>query len=853
MKNIMRLTMALIFCVTLILCLASAASAETIASGTCGDNLIWMLNNEGTLIISGEGEMYDYCSYPSIGTVSTPWLSLNTSIKAVKIENGVTSIGNGAFYCCRNLTSVVIPDSISKMGCYIFYGCSKLNTVGPIGSGCNIEFGWTEEIPDNSFCTGYDIISVILPDGLTRIGGNAFACCDFSSILIPDSVTSIGEYAFYSCDSLMNVDLPKGLSTIDIGTFIYCDNLRSVTIPISVDSIKSSAFKDCGINTIYYGGTEYDWENIRIGVGNECLMNAEFNYHIHHMEHIEKKDSSCNDIGYEEYWICELCERAFSDETGVKEIAAPIVIPPHGHSTKKVDAKLATCTEPGHEAYWICVRCNQLFQDSAAQTAISEPVETKVLGHLWSNPVYVWADDNSTVTASHVCRRDQNHTETETVAVTSEIKMPATCESMGKTKYTSLAFDIYGFEIQTKTISDIDAIGHDWGKPVYSWADDKSTVTATRTCRHDNEHVETETVTVTATITIPATCETKGKTTYRSAEFDNDEFAVQVKTLADIPALGHDWSEPLYVWADDNSAVTASRVCRNNNEHKETEIAFVTSEITTAATCEEMGETTYTSAAFENEAFSIQEKTLTDIPAHGHTPITDEAIEATCTTTGLTEGSHCAICGKELVKQEIVPIADHKYIIVAAIPSTCEETGLTAHVECSVCGHILIPANETPALGHDWNKCIYTWAEDNSTVTATKICSRNKTHTDTETVNAHRIVTLSPTQSDNGRYKWVSDGFVDSVFEAQEHEGGAIPALEDMNVIMLPASLTRIDSEAFAGISAEAIVVPEGCTIIEPKAFMNCKNLLYIRIPTNVDFPNDAVVECPNVVIDNIA
>ena len=71
-----------------------------------------------------------------------------------------------------------------------------------------------------------------------------------------------------------------------------------------------------------------------------------------------------------------------------------------------------------------------------------------------------------------------------------------------------------------------------------------------------------------------------------------------------------------------------------------------------------------------------------------------------------------------------------------------------------------------------------------------------------------------------------------------------------MNVPKLPSALKTIETEAFDGVLANAIIIPDECTTIEPRAFTNCKNLLYIRIPAGVEIPADAFVGSPNVAID---
>ena len=137
------------------------------------------------------------------------------------------------------------------------------------------------------------------------------------------------------------------------------------------------------------------------------------------------------------------------------------------------------------------------------------------------------------------------------------------------------------------------------------------------------------------------------------------------------------------------------------------------------------------------------------IPATGHTPVTDAAVAPTCTETGLTEGSHCSVCGEVIAAQETVPAAGHKYVTDEAVSPTCTETGLTQGSHCSVCGETFLPQAEIPALGHDWGTPSYEWSTDNSTATAKRVCKRDATHVETESVDTTNVVT-EPTCEDAG-------------------------------------------------------------------------------------------------------
>ena len=178
--------------------------------GTCGTNVQWRLNKNGTLTIYGTGDMTTLSS-----STNYPWNKYLSSIKKVVIEDGVTSIGDYAFRDYTNLTSVSIPEGISALPTMCFMGCSKLN-------------------------------NVIIPDSCTTLGMSVFnGCTNLKSINIPNGVVSINQHAFRSCTSLLSVTLPDGLTEINSNVFNGCTNLQSVNIPDECTSIGSTAFGGC--------------------------------------------------------------------------------------------------------------------------------------------------------------------------------------------------------------------------------------------------------------------------------------------------------------------------------------------------------------------------------------------------------------------------------------------------------------------------------------------------------------------------------------------------------------------------------------------------------------------------------
>lgn len=270
------------------------------------------------------------------------------SLKSITIPNGVTSIGSGAFAYCKDLTSITIPDSVTSIGNEAFSSCMSINEVyiSDIVAWCNISFDQFNSIPfDNNYyekCNLYlndEIVTdLVIPEGVSKIGSYAFygfdsltsimipnsvisigecafsdcsslekitvsdnntkyhsdgnclietdtkvlvsGCkksiiptdgsvtaigdrafdhCILESITIPDSITSIGEGAFWSCWDLKNITIPDSVTSIGSNAFYNCDSFTRITIPDSVTSIGYSAFSDCSSLTDVMFETPEGW------------------------------------------------------------------------------------------------------------------------------------------------------------------------------------------------------------------------------------------------------------------------------------------------------------------------------------------------------------------------------------------------------------------------------------------------------------------------------------------------------------------------------------------------------------------------------------------------------------------
>ncbi len=292
-KKILSVLLALIMIISVIpMSSITVSAAET--SGACGENLTWTFDEStGTLTISGTGAMSDY---EYVGT--TPWSHINSNIKAVVINNGVTTIGVGAFFECLNLLNVIIPDSVKQIDGYAFYKCTNLvnitipdsvNTIGDkafsfcssltyvtipdsvttigVGAFCYCNSLTSIEVDSNNpyyssnedgvlfnkdkttlvqYPAGNIRTSYTIPDCVVTIGRDAFTRCNsLTSVIIGGNVTTIGKYAFSDCNYLENITVGNKVTEIGTCAFFYCTSLTGITIPDSVTTIGYNAFEHC--------------------------------------------------------------------------------------------------------------------------------------------------------------------------------------------------------------------------------------------------------------------------------------------------------------------------------------------------------------------------------------------------------------------------------------------------------------------------------------------------------------------------------------------------------------------------------------------------------------------------------
>lgn len=219
-------------------------------SGACGDQLSWSLS-AGTLTITGSGAMTDFTEKDM-----APWYGLRSQIVRLELPEGLSAIGDLAFYGCDKLTAVVIPVSVRRIGDYAFAECKGLEL---------LDLGSVSAVGECAFSDCVSLQALRLPDTLESVGMKAFYRCEsITAVTIPVSVTELGISAFGYCKDLVTADVRASVSMIPDLLFFGCSSLSAVTIAGTANDIGDFAFRGCdALTTVYHDGSTMDTEKIR--------------------------------------------------------------------------------------------------------------------------------------------------------------------------------------------------------------------------------------------------------------------------------------------------------------------------------------------------------------------------------------------------------------------------------------------------------------------------------------------------------------------------------------------------------------------------------------------------------------
>ena len=435
-------------------------------------------------------------------------------------------------------------------------------------------------------------------------------------------------------------------------------------------------------------------------------------------ELIDEVPATCTDEGTLAHYKCSVCNKLFKNDDDKTETDADgLVIPANGHQYGDLiaeDKNRNVCTEPGMKDHYQCSECGKYFTDKNPQSEIEEgQLVIPAKGH--QSETYVQAKD-------------------------------ATCTTPGSTVGTRCS--VCGVVLIAPTV--IPALGHDFKE----------------------ENYKTKT---------PATCEEKEIQEAKCSRCD----VTQTREKPDSEPLGHDYqkveakeatcTEPGNIEHYKCSRCTKLFVDEEGGTKKEipAEEVVTTKEhnygeliAEVPATCTEEGTKAHYQCS-ECEKLFVDETTAQDdgtsvtikkevtaeelvIEKIAHTVVVDEAVEATCTKIGYTEGSHCSVCNTVIKEQIVIPMKLHTPVTDEAVEATCTKTGLTEGKHCSVCGGTIVVQTVIPALGHDYKNgvCTRDGAKDpNYTAPTQQPTNTQPTSATPSTTVAPKIQVLKITQA----------------------------------------------------------------------------------------------------------
>jgi len=864
-----RKILVLLGVVGLLLCtvLIGAASADSV--GSCGKNLTWTLTDDGMLTISGTGEM-----------TSHPWLAVPDAeerIKRVVIEEGVTTIAgwsfndgkniasvslpqsliaieDGAFYGCKSLTSIIIPVNVKSIGVQAFYYCSKLSfiqipdkltSIGDYALGyktttgrvfANLDSdgarsvskgGYSFRIPGTQFDLQYmtksysddtivglqltycdkDAVSVAVPEGVTSIQMHAFSeCIRLAEVTIPESVTDIGWDAFRDCDSLQEITIPGSVNSIEKDTFRNCDRLTSVTLCDGITSIGDSAFDGC----VQLTSISMPDSITSIGSGAFSLCFG--------LEHVRLSENTLS-IGSSAFGGCKSLTEivipdsvvsigggAFSSCHKLRKVILSNQLSSIEESVFYQCFKLADITIPesvtsiGFDAFMYC--------SSLKSIVIPENVTSVAM------QAFIECDNLKTVTFLQDMNTAVN---IDSYAFSWGTTLKIYCNEFSSAQQYAKArnWPVILLDKPNQSINRTVVLESDFRIPCGKSRRLKVTVFPDfpdlEWESSDPETVSVENGVITAQKAGTAIIKAK-------AGSKSDTVTITVYNKAQSYQLNVTEAWLVYNEKIKLSVVDTTPVGSGTDMIWRTlQPDFSKVDAKGTVTADKPGDVTILAEDF---ATGVRQKVLlhfcypvtkVQLLSESSRIVPDQEMQLTAKIQMRTQS-----CENHLVtfssSKTSVATVNQDGIVRGIAPG---KTVITAKAASKISDSIEIEVVDGCCImdgivyGHDWGNAIYQWDKSKEKLMVTYTCSRNSNH------------------------------------QKAEPSG--------LRVLRLPVDLCVIETNAFAGIDSDAVIVPEGCLRIESGAFAGCRNLKYVWIPADMneeDIAKDAFSGSTDAMID---
>ncbi|MBQ9517543.1 MAG: leucine-rich repeat protein [Eubacterium sp.] len=684
-------------------------TAFAATSGSCGTNATWNYNSSThTLTISGTGATKDYRDTTNkiLRTEQAPWIDYKAEIQNVVVNEGITEIGDYAFFECNALTSVSLPNTLEKLDGW----------GGAVGN-VDKTYGCFQA------CTA--LVSITLPNSLVEIEPYVFnGCTALKNIIIPNNVTTIGKYAFFECSALERITFGNSLTTLGENCFRN-SGLKKVNWNDALTTIPNYAFLGCGF-------VEVELPDTVTSVGTQAFKNCTFlrNFTINNAS-TTLSGNVCEGSNQTVtvYGHSGSTAQSFAETYSYNFVSLDSCSHTNTHTVVSVEP---TCTTEGTEQI-ICDDCGAVVRENSLDA----------LGHTWGEPVDVQDETfvDGHIYKTYVCetcgesKTDAIHQRTADIDLENvdPININPSIDESILNETIFVWIDGY----YSKTVIR-EATCTQTGLETYSCTVDGCVITNETgiTTKATEPHVIPKHHTVTNwTVTKAATCTTEGTRTGKCVECG--------ETVTEtIKATGHSYDKdnPNEEWDEETDGHTHKLyTCANCGEeieecsHNEWIEGYYTPMSTTYDNCElpgveldvcdlcglrrtvqipargehdyyETSRTAATCTARETIYLACHNCSFTTVQygdALGHDFVKDAAnsVDPTCTTSG-SNFYVCSRCSQS--KTETVAALGHdpeEGTWVVDTEPTCTKTG-EGHGYCLRCEQ----AYETtiPALGHDY-------------------------------------------------------------------------------------------------------------------------------------------------------
>ena len=518
------------------------------------------------------------------------------SLKEIIFNKKLKLIGSSSFYGCKALVDIVFPQNVKAINSYAFANCESIEKVSLNDNLITIDH--------SAFEYDKNLKTLSLPDSLNYIGAYAFQHCDsLNSVSFGSGISNIPEYCFYECPQLENILLPQQVKNISSYAFGNCTGLTDITINKKVTEITVNAFSYLDRLTIHgIPGTyaeQFAKEN-----------NIKFVTLNNNTESIKLKSNTLSiGVGEEQRITATIVPVDSKDELTWSSSAEDIVTVDEDGNIEALAPGTATIIAMSGS---VIETCEVTVYKAVDSVYLDRDTLEGTIGDEIQLTAYIYPDD---ATNKNVTWSSNN----KSVADVDE-NGKVTLKSYGEAEITVTTEDkemSYSCKVTVKSIS----------------------VTSV------DISLKNATVYIDNTLELTATVYPENATN-KAVTWSSSKNSVATVDNGVVTGIS-EGTAVIIVKTVDGSKTATCTVTVSKADH-EWDDGVVTKE----PTCTENGIRTYSCK-------TCDETKTEEIPATGHSTVIDEAVAATCTEDGLTEGSHCSVCNTVIVPQQVIPAEHH--------------------------------------------------------------------------------------------------------------------------------------------------------------------------------------------------